>query len=166
MNERKLVFNKSVRLIQLIGNDKDKLTEAWGKLWDLVVEDNDDYEKVRKLVVNGGGVTLFLKTLEKFPENTELINKMLGCISTVMLDANLRTKIMSDDFVQKIIALADTPDVTSVSGGAINSLCIMLNDGENSWRKTKLSFTDTLVKVDSIYDRWDISNIKTSDFLK
>ena len=156
-----VVLNKSVRLIQIIGNDEDKLTKAWLELKQLVAT-----KKIRNLFVNGGGVTLFLKTLEKFPENTELINKMLGCISTVMLDANLRTKIMSDDFVQKIIALADTPDVTSVSGGAINSLCIMLNDGENSWRKTKLSFTDTLVKVDSIYDRWDISNIKTSDFLK
>ena len=157
-----VVLNKSVRLIQIIGNDADELIDTWQRLWDLMLETNDDHEKIRKLWVNGGGVTLFLKTSEKFPENTDLIKKMLGCISTGMLDSNLQPKIMTYDFVQKIIALADTPDVTSVSGGAINSLCIMLNDGENSWRNPKLSFTDTLVKVDSIYDRWDITNIKTS----
>ena len=147
-------------MIQIIGNNADKLTDAWQRLWDLMLETNDDHEKIRKLFVNGGGVTLFLKTSEKFPENTDLISNMLGCITTGMLDSNLQPKILTYDFVQKITALADTPEYTDLIGGAIDSLCRMLNDGENSWRNPKLSFTDTLVKVDSIYDRWDITNIK------
>ena len=150
-------------MIQIIGNDADKLIDAWGMLWELVVETNEDYEKIRKLLVNGGGVTLFLNTLEKFSENTVLIKKMLGCITNVTMDANLRPKVMTHDFVQKIIDLADTPDFTDLSGNAISVLCSMLNDGESSWRNTNLSFKDTLANIDLIYDRWNINNISNSE---
>ena len=123
---------------------------------------NDDHEKIRKLWVNGGGVKLFLKCMGKFPRNTALAIKMTGCISNVMLDANLRTKIMTQEFAQQIITLADTPDFTDLSHVAIDILCQMLNDGKVSWRKTKMNFTDTLTKVETILDNWNISNVKTT----
>ena len=157
-----LVLEKRFKIDVIIGNDDGKLVEAWEKLWVLVGEDNDDHEKIRKLFVNGGGVKLFLKCMEKFPGNTALANEMTGCISNVMLDANLRTKMMTQEFAQQIIALADTPDFTDLSNIAIGILCQMLNDGKVSWRKTKLSFTDSLAKVETILDNWNISNVKTT----
>ena len=141
-----VVLNKSVRLIQIIGNDEDKLTEAWVKLcyntWKLEFK-----RKIQTLVVNSGGTIMFLKTLEKFPENTVLIENMTSFFSEVMKDANFRHKLMTHDFAQKLIVLADTSDYTSVRNGAVNTLCSMLNYGESSWKETKLSFTDTLHTV-------------------
>ena len=123
-------------------------------------ENEDAHKKTRKSFVNGGGLTLFLKCAEKFPDNTVLIGNMVGCISGVMLDSNLRIKMKTHDFAQTIFALSDTPDVTELSNKAIGILCEMLNDGKSSWRKTKLSFTDMLVKTDEILHQWDISNVK------
>ena len=145
-------------MISIIGNDDAKLVDAWQKLWDLVGEGTD----AEKLLVNGGGVKLFLKCMEKFPQNTALTDKMLGCFSEVIHDENLRPKMMTHDFAQQIIALADTPDFTDLSAGAIEILSHMLKNGKHSWRKTKLNFTEILAKVDAIYARWDISNVKTS----
>ena len=155
-------MEKSVRLISILGNDDAKLLDAWKKLWDLVSEDTDNHEKIRKLLVNGGGVKLFLKCMEKFPGNTTLIYTMTGCFSEVILDENLRPKMMNQDFAKHIITLADTPDFTDLSSCAMEVLCHMLKDGKASWRKTKLSLTDTLTKVDTTLDSWDISNVKTT----
>ena len=124
--------------------------------------DNDDHEKIRKLLVNGGGVKLFVKCMEKFPGNTTLLYTMTGCFSEVVLDENLRPKMMNQDFAKHIITLADTQDFTDLSSCAMEVLCHMLKDGKASWRKTKLSFTDTLAKVDTILDSWNISNVKTT----
>ena len=157
-----LVLEKRFKIDVIIGNDDGKLVDAWQKLWELVGEDNDDHEKIRKSLVNGGGVKLFLKCMEKFPGNTTLLFTMTGCFSEVILDENLRPKMMNQDFAKHIITLADTQDFTDVSSCAIEVLCHMLKDGKASWRKTKLSFTDTLAKIDTILDNWDISNVKTS----
>ena len=127
-----------------------------------MVENKRDHEKIRKLLVNGGGVTLFLKCREKFPQNTALTDKMLGCFSEVIQDENLQPKMMTHDFAQQIIAIVDTPDFTDLGLGAFEILGHMLKNGKHSWRKTKLSFTETLAKVDTIYARWDISRVKTS----
>ena len=155
-----ITFGKTFKIDSIIGNDDGKLIDAWKKLWILVGESKDDHEKIRKLLVNGGGVKLFLKCMEKFPGNITLLYTMAGCFSEVILDENLRPKIMTQEFAQQIITLADTPDFTDLSSCAIEVLCHMLKDGKNSWRKTKLSFADTL--VDTIYARWDISNVKTN----
>ena len=53
-------------------------------------------------------------------------------------------------------------DTTDLSLSAFEILGHMLKNGKHSWRKTKLSFTETLAKVDTIYARWDISRVKTS----
>ena len=159
---RILVQEKSIRLIDYItGNDDAKLIDAWKKLWHLVFKENEDaHKKIRKSFVNGGGLTLFLKCAEKFPGNTVLIGNMVGCISGVVLDSSQRPKMMTQNFAQTLVALSDTPDVTELSINAIEILCHMLNDGKSSWRKTKLSFTDMLVKTDEILHRWDIINVK------
>ena len=35
----------------------------------------------------------------------------------------------------------------------------MMNDGEDLWQKTKINFQVTVVKIDEIYDIWDISSV-------
>ena len=105
-SEQNISFGKKCKIDVFIGNDDGKLVDAWQKLWELVGENKDDHEKIRKLLVNGGGVTLFLKCREKFPQNTALTDKMLGCFSEVIHDENLRPKLMTHDFAQQIIALA------------------------------------------------------------
>ena len=155
-------LGKKCKIDVIIGNDDGKLIDAWQKLWELVGEPNDEHEKIRKLLVNGGGVKLFLKCMEKFPGNTALLYTMAGCFSEVILDENLRPKMMNQDFAKHIINLADTPDFTDLSSCAMEVLCHMLKDGKASWRKTKLSFMDTLAKIDTIHDSWDISNVKTN----
>ena len=161
-SEQNISFGKKCKIDVFIGNDDGKLVDAWQKLWKLVGENKDDHEKIRKLLVNGGGVKLFVKCMEKFPGNTTLLFTMTGCFSEVVLDENLRPKMMNQDFAKQIIALADTPDFTDLSSCAIEVLCHMLKDGKVSWRKTKLRFTDTLTKIDTIHDNWDISNVKTT----
>ena len=128
-------FGKKCKIDVIIGNDDGKLVDAWQKLWELVGEHNDDHEKIRKLLVNGGGVKLFLKCMEKFPGNTTLIYTMTGCFSEVILDENLRPKMMNQDFAKHIITLADTPDFTDLSSCAMEVLCHMLKDGKGSWRR-------------------------------
>ena len=155
-------FGKKCKIDVIIGNDDGKLVDAWQKLWELVGGNKDDHEKIRKLLVNGGGVKLFVKCMEKFPGNTTLLYTMTGCFSEVIHDENLKPKMMTHDFAQQIIALADTPDFTELSANTIEILAHMLKNGKNSWRKTKMSFTDTLNKFDTIYARWNISNVKTN----
>ena len=53
-------------------------------------------------------------------------------------------------------------DTTDLSLSAFEILGHMLKNGKHSWRKTKLNFTETLAKVDTVYARWDISSVKTS----
>ena len=161
-SEQNISFGKKCKIDVFIGNDDGKLVGAWKNLCALVEERNYNHKKNRMLLVNGGGVKLFLKCMEKFPGNTTLLYTMTGCFSEVILDENLRPKMMNQDFAKHIITLADTPDFTDLSSCAIEVLCHMLKDGKVSWRKTKLRFTDTLTKIDTIHDNWDISNVKTN----
>ena len=123
---------------------------------------------MRKLFLSGGGLNLFLKGMKKFPNNTTLIENMLGCLSEVVLDLNLRPKMMTHDFASQIVALCDTPDFTDISLNAIETLCHLLNDGPTSWKKTKTSFLDILTTINAIYGRWNpedaITGLGTSDF--
>ena len=123
---------------------------------------------MRKLFLSGGGLNLFLKCMKKFPHNTTLVETMLGCLSEVVLDLNLRPKMMTRDFASQIIALCDTPDFTDISSNAMETLCHLLNDGPTSWKKTKTSYSDTLTTISSIYGRWKpddaITRLGTTDF--
>ena len=132
------------------------MVEAWQTLWEIVdsSHNSSDCKKMRKLFLNGGGLTLFLKCMKKFPNNATLIETMLGCLSEVVLEDNLRHKMMTQDFASQIIALSDTPAYTDLSGCAIETLCHMLNDGSTSWKKTKTGFSDTLTTVRAIFGRW------------
>ena len=111
---------------------------------------------------------MFLKCMKKFPHNTTLVETMLGCLSEVVLDLNLRPKMMTRDFASQIIALCDTPDFTDISSNAMETLCHLLNDGPTSWKKTKTSYSDTLTTISSIYGRWKpddaITRLGTTDF--
>ena len=139
------------------------MVEAWTTLWEIVGSSNSFRgKKMRKLFLDGGGLTLFLKCMKKFPNNATLIEIMLGCLSEVVLDPKQRPKMMTKDFASQIIALSDTPSFTDLSLCAIETLCHMLNDGPTSWKKTKTSFLDTLTTISAIYGRWKPEDAITS----
>ena len=147
----------------IIGNDDEKLIEAWTTLWELVDSSNSSRgEKMRRSFLNGGGLILFLKCMKKFPNNATLIEIMLGCLSEVVLDSKQRPKMMTKDFASQIIALSDTPGFTDISVCAIETLCHMLNDGPTSWKKTQTNFLDTLTTISAIYGRWNPDDSITS----
>ena len=69
-----------------------------------------------------------------------------------------RHEMMRQDFVQQILILVNS-EISLSCWRAMNLLATMMNDGEEMWQKTKINFQVTVVKIDEIYDIWDISSV-------
>jgi hypothetical protein len=116
------------------------------------------FREMRCLLVKQGGLDLFVKCSKTFPNNIDLIESMAGCMEFVVQEEELKNEMMRQDFVQQILTLVD-PNNSHSCWLAMNLLGIMLNDGEEMWKKTKISFQDTIVKIDEIYNIWGISSV-------
>ena len=150
--------------ILLTESDDDRMMESWVDLRRLVTKkgksglQNPYFREMRCLFVKQGGIDLFVKCMKTFHKNSDLVEFMVVCMGHVVQEKESRHEMMRQDFVQQVLTLVNTESSGSC-WRAMNILTIMLNDRAEMWQKTKMDFQVTLVKIDDIYDVWDISSV-------
>jgi hypothetical protein len=142
--------------------------ESWVDLCDLVDMTDENYlpnpyfREMRCLLVKQGGLDLFVKCSKTFPNNSDLIESMMKCMEYVVHEEELRHQMMRQDIVQEVLDVVNSKDTYSC-WLAINILATMMNDGAETWQKTKTDCKIPLLKIDEIYDVWTISSLPIGD---
>ena len=107
----------------------DRLMESWVDLCDLVnMRDkyyftNPYFREMRCLFVKQGGLDLLVKCSKTFPNNSDLIERMMFCMENVVQEEDSRHDMLRNDFVQQVLTL-------------VNS-----NNGDNCWLAMNLAAT-------------------------
>lgn len=141
----------------LIDQDDSRLTNAWRNLW-RILGDDETLLSNGKLFLAGDGVELFLKCASSFPENTGLNHVMVGTISLVVVEKELRIMLgMSQKFIHTILGLADSTDCSDISFASVEILVNLVKDGQESWSIPNPTFDETCQKMDRILKKWEIS---------
>ena len=77
---------------------------AWSTMWNVTDETPVNCDRF----LNGGGMYLFLKCKERFPERADLLRNMMGLLGNVAEVPTLRHKLMTKEFVEEFAFLLDS----------------------------------------------------------
>jgi len=128
---------------------------TWLTLWNLT----DETPENSKRFLDGGGMCLFLKCKECFPEETNLLRNMMGLLGNVAEVAELRNALMTKDFVQEFAFLLDSnSDGIEVSYNAVGVLANMASDGPEAWTLCQPERSLVLDHMVKAINRWDIES--------
>jgi Zyg-11 family protein len=139
----------------------DVMETAWSTMWNVTDETPVNCERF----LAGGGMYLFLKCKERFPEKADLLRNMMGLLGNVAEVPELRHKLMTREFVEEFAFLLDSySDGIEVSYNAAGVLAHMASDGPEAWtvRQPERSFVlDRMVRA---INRWDISSSRNINY--
>ena len=108
-------------------------------------------------MIDGGVVDLFLKCRKKFPDNTGLLDKMVVVLSNLVVDSDLRPKVLSSKFVEAISKITETEDATFSSTIAMQILVNFISDGKDAWTISNPSYNVVSSKLETTLDKWDVN---------
>jgi len=101
---------------------------AWSTMWNVTDETSVNCERF----LTGGGMYLFLKCKNRFPEKADLLRNMMGLLGNVAEVPSLRHKLMTKEFVEEFAFLLDSCS-DEVSYNAAGVLAHMASDGPEAW---------------------------------
>jgi len=128
---------------------------TWLTLWNLT----DETPENSKRFLDGGGMYLFLKCKERFPEETNLLRNMIGLLGNVAEVAELRNALKTKQFVQEFAYLLDSnSDGIEVSYNAAGVLANMASDGPEAWTLCQPERSHVLDLMVKAINRWDIES--------
>merc|ERR1711872_585083 len=107
--------------------------------------------------LNGGGMYLFLKCKNRFPEKADLLRNMMGLLGNVAEVPSLRHKLMTKEFVEEFAFLLDScSDGIEVSYNAAGVLAHMTSDGQAAWTIKHPEREHVLFRMARAINRWDL----------
>lgn len=131
----------------------DVMETAWSTMWNVTDETPVNCERF----LNGGGMYLFLKCKERFPEKADLLRNMMGLLGNVAEVPALRHKLMTKEFVEEFAFLLDScSDGIEVSYNAAGVLAHMASDGPNAWTIKHPERDHVLFRMARAINRWDL----------
>jgi len=131
----------------------DVMETAWSTMWNVTDETPVNCERF----LNGGGMYLFLKCKERFPEKSDLLRNMMGLLGNVAEVPSLRHMLMTKEFVEEFSFLLDScSDGIEVSYNAAGVLAHMTSDGPAAWTIKHPEREHVLFRMSRAINRWDL----------
>jgi len=131
----------------------DVMETAWSTMWNVTDETPINCERF----LTGGGMYLFLKCKERFPEKADLLRNMMGLLGNVAEVPSLRPKLMTKEFVEEFAFLLDScSDGIEVSYNAAGVLAHIASDGAQAWTIKHPERDHVLFRMARAINRWDI----------
>jgi len=133
----------------------DVMETAWSTMWNVTDETPVNCERF----LAGGGMYLFLKCKERFPEKADLLRNMMGLLGNVAEVPELRHKLMTKEFVEEFAFLLDShSDGIEVSYNAAGVLAHMASDGPQAWTVKQPERSYVLSRMVRAINRWDLNS--------
>jgi Zyg-11 family protein len=135
----------------------DVMETAWSTMWNVTDETPANCERF----LAGGGMHLFLKCKDRFPEKADLLRNMMGLLGNVAEVPELRHKLMTREFVEEFAFLLDShSDGIEVSYNAAGVLAHMASDGAAAWTVQQPERAFVLSRMVRAIQRWDLSSAR------
>ncbi|XP_074655038.1 LOW QUALITY PROTEIN: protein zer-1 homolog [Tubulanus polymorphus] len=137
------------------------LEVAWSTMWNIT----DETPKNCSRFLEGCGMKYFIRCLDQFPDEHDLLRNMMGLMGNVAENFELRPKLMQKEYVQVFSHLLDSDsDGIEVSYNASGVLAHMASDGADAWTLADPSLDDTLNKMVAAIERWDINSKRNINY--
>jgi len=134
---------------------------AWSTMWNVTDETPVNCERF----LNGGGMYLFLKCKDRFPEKADLLRNMMGLLGNVAEVSSLRHKLMTKGFVEEFACLLDScSDGIEVSYNAAGVLAHMASDGPEAWTIKLPERDHVLSRLTRAINRWDLHSCRNINY--
>jgi len=131
----------------------DVMETAWSTMWNVTDETPVNCERF----LTGGGMYLFLKCKERFPEKSDLLRNMMGLLGNVAEVPSLRHMLMTKEFVEEFAFLLDScSDGIEVSYNAAGVLAHITSDGPDAWTIRHPQREHVLSRMARAINRWDL----------
>lgn len=102
---------------------------------------------------------------QKFPEKPELLRNMLGLLGNVAEVPDLRTRLMTTEFITVFAELLNsTSDGIEVSYNAAGVLAHIASDGPEIWGISSPSREDVLDSLVKNIERWDLATDRNINY--
>jgi len=125
------------------------LVTAWRVMWDLT----DEASRNSQWFVDLHGMELFLRCMETFPEDLDLLRNMLGVVGNIAEVSTCRCRLMTKAYIKKLTLLLR--DGVAFSYPAAGVLAHMASDGPAAWTIQKPSRDDVLKRLARAVNSWD-----------
>ena len=166
------------------GTCDDVMETAWSCMWNVT----DETPINCKRFLDGGGMQLFLNCKERFPESQDLLRNMMGLLGNVAEVPQLRSQLMTREFVAVFSLLLNsnsdgievrrliTNKITitlhkhnslwrfQVSYNAAGVLAHMASDGADAWTITEPSRGEVLSRMVEAIEKWTIDTSRNINY--
>ncbi|XP_003702430.1 protein zer-1 homolog [Megachile rotundata] len=143
----------------------DVLEVAWSTMWNVTDETPINCQRF----FDENGMVLFLRCVEQYPQQEELLKNMMGLLGNVAEVEHLRVHLMQQQYMNVFVNLLLTVgDGIEVPYNAVGILAHIASDGSEAWTIEKPSRNEVLELMVEAIERWDISserNINYRSFL-
>ncbi len=135
---------------------------AWSCMWNVT----DETPVNCRRFLDGGGMRLFLRCKDRFPDKQDLLRNMMGLLGNVAEVPALRQALMTPEFVAEFYHLLDsTSDGIEVSYNAAGVLAHMASDGHAAWLSVPdPSRGDVLRRMVAAIGRWDLATKRNINY--
>ena len=142
-------------------NCDEALESAWSTMWNVTDETPINCERF----LNGGGMELFLRCKEEFPDSHDLLRNMMGLLGNVAEVKNLRSKLMTEAFVAEFATLLDSNmDGIEVSYNAAGVLAHIVSDGPEAWKIEEPRRRDVLERMVRAIEGWSLNTKRNINY--
>ncbi|RWS28170.1 protein zer-1-like protein [Leptotrombidium deliense] len=156
-------------MLSLISNRIDRkvcdevMETAWSTMWNVTDETPVNCERF----LNYHGMEYFLKCMEIFPNQAELLRNMMGLLGNVAECKHLRYKLMKPEYIDKCSALLwSESDGIEVSYNAAGILSHIISDGAEFWQNylPQIDRNTILNRMREAISKWKINSKRTINY--
>jgi len=134
---------------------------AWSCMWNVTDETPINCRRF----LDGGGMKLFLRCKQEFPDRQDLLRNMMGLLGNVAEVKELRPHLMTREFVFEFFnLLSSTSDGIEVSYNAAGVLAHMASDGKEAWTVEDPVREDMLHRMVETIGRWDLNTRRNINY--
>jgi len=137
------------------------MENAWSTMWNVTDETPVNCQRF----LSGGGMKLFLKCKEEFPNQETLHRNMMGLLGNVAEVPALRPKLMTSPFVTEFTKLlGSTLDGIEVSYNAAGVLAHMVSDGPEAWTIEEPTRDEVVNKMVKAIESWQLRGRRSINY--
>lgn len=126
---------------------------AWSTMWNVTDETPVNCQRF----LDGRGMEFFLGCLQAFPDKPELLRNMMGLLGNVAEVRELRSKLMTPEYVSVFSDLLDSrSDGIEVSYNAAGVISHMASDGDEAWHVQSPTREEVLTRMVSAIENWNL----------
>lgn len=134
---------------------------SWSTMWNVTDETAINCDRF----MEGGGMALFIKCLQTFPDKPELLRNMMGLMGNIAEVPHLRPKLMEKSFIRIFCDLLDSEkDGIEVSYNSAGVFSHMMADGAEAWKVLSPDRDEVTEKLISAIQRWPLTSTRNINY--